>query len=134
MQQKKLTLKQSKWVDETINTTNPTEAVRRVYKVKNNNVAKSIAHENLTKPYLREAIMHKMAQAGLTADHLFNEHKKVVAQDSNLPAKNTALDMAYRLYGLYAPTKTQSFNIDIPATSEELTRSLKQLIATLKNK
>lgn len=61
---KRLTVKQAAWVEETIETLNPTEAVRRVYKVKSNNVAKSISHENLTKPYLREALEERMREIG----------------------------------------------------------------------
>lgn len=121
-----LTLKQHRWVEETIKTLNPTEAARRAYNVKNDNTAKSIASENFTKPYLERAVRERMSELGMTAESLLKEHKKVLEQDDNLSAKNAALDMAYRLKGAYAPLKTQSVGLHFN-TIEEIDEEMRKL-------
>lgn len=68
----KLTIKQKKFVNETIETLNPTEAVRRVYdlgakggskKIKQlEQTARAIASENLTKPNIKQAFKELLAE------------------------------------------------------------------------
>lgn len=131
MKGQKLTLKQQKWVSLTAETLNPTEAARRVYDIKNDDTAKSIASENLAKPYLQQALDAKMLELGIDEHFLLTEHKKIIEQDRNLPAKNTAIDMAYRLKGVYAAEKHSNFNLNIPQTVEELEKEIKLLAQEL---
>ena len=65
---RKLTIKQKAFVDETIKTKNPTEAVRRVYNLGGKkgthleNTARSIASENLTKPNILLEFQKRLAK------------------------------------------------------------------------
>lgn len=128
---RKLTLKQSKWVEETVNTLNPTEAARKAYNAKNSDVAKSIASENLAKPYLREAIEARLQDIGVTDEYLLKEHKKIIEQDENLSAKNTAIDMMYKIKGTYAAEKTANINFDFPSNPAEIDAKINELLEQL---
>ena len=114
---KRLTLKQARWVEETVKTLNPTEAARRVYKVKNSSVAKVIAHENLTKPYLQEALGERLRGLGLDDERIAAIHRRNLEQSENISASNTALDMLYKLSGAYAPEKRANLNVSLNAVS-----------------
>jgi phage terminase small subunit len=59
-----LTLKQRKWMREYIRTGNGSEASRRVYNIKNDNVAGVIAYENIRK--LKIPFIEMMERAGIT--------------------------------------------------------------------
>ena len=69
-----MTIKQENWIFETINTLNPTEAVRRSYDLgskggsktlkQRDNTASAIASENMNKPYLLEEIRNGIEIAG----------------------------------------------------------------------
>jgi isocitrate dehydrogenase len=65
----KLTVKQTKFVDAYIkNDGNGQEAAKAVYDVANDNVARNIASENLTKPNVKEAVQQALEAHGLTID------------------------------------------------------------------
>lgn len=68
MKDKKLTIKQRKWIKEYIETGNATEAAMRVYDCKNREVAESIGSENLGKLAFQEL----MDEMGLTDIALLN--------------------------------------------------------------
>src|SRR3990167_7715086 len=92
-----------------------------------------MASENLTKPYLKEALEQAMEEQGITDDLLLKEHKKVIIQSKHLPSKNTAIDMAYKLKGSYAPDKKQVSNLNININdSEQVLKRLKDLRDELK--
>jgi len=65
---RKLTVKQREFIDETIKTKNPTEAVRRVYNlggkkgIQLENTARAIASENLTKPNIKQEFQKRLTQ------------------------------------------------------------------------
>lgn len=91
-----LTIKQRKFVAETIKTGNPTRAILNVYDTVKQDVARSMASENLAKPSIKEAIEEGLRVAGLTPDSVFNtlkanmiagEKVKATASDSNTAAK-----------------------------------------------
>src|SRR3990167_4516113 len=92
-----------------------------------------MASENLTKPYLKEALEQAMEEQGITDDLLLKEHKKVIIQSKHLPSKNTAIDMAYKLKGSYAPDKKQVSNLNININdSEQVLKRLRDLKDELK--
>lgn len=66
--EKRLTLKQRKWIKEYIDTGNATEAASRVYNCKNRDVARNIGGENLAKLSFPEL----MEEMGLTNVALLN--------------------------------------------------------------
>lgn len=66
----KLTRKQSKFVEKYIETGNGTVSAKEAYDVKNNDTAKSIASENLTKPYIINAIHEALPDLLLSEKHL----------------------------------------------------------------
>ena len=129
----RLSYKQKAFIKEAVKTLNPTEAIVRSYDVKNRVVAKSMASENLAKPYLKEALEQAMEEQGITDDLLLKEHKKVIIQSKHLPSKNTAIDMAYKLKGSYAPDKKQVSNLNININdSEQVLKRLRDLKDELK--
>lgn len=66
---KKLTIKQKKFVKAYVaNDGNGQEAVKAVYDVANDNVARNIASENLTKPNVKEAIELALIKHEITMD------------------------------------------------------------------
>jgi len=85
----KLTIKQKKFVNETIETLNPTEAVRRVYdlgakggskKIKQlEQTARAIASENLTKPNIKQAF--KELLAGIDDDVILKRFYQILNED-----------------------------------------------------
>lgn len=74
-----------------------------------------------------------MENYGLSEEEILREHKKVIVQDKNLPAKNTALDMVYKLKGSYAPTKSdnRSLNVKINLTGKELDFQIQEKLKEL---
>jgi phage terminase small subunit len=81
------TLKQQEWLRQTVVTKNPTEAARMAYNVKDNHNASVIASENLTKPYLREALNEMLEQYNLTLEDTIREHKWVITQKKDISTK-----------------------------------------------
>jgi len=108
---KKLTLKQRlfcRYYLETIG--NGTEAVIKAgYKVKHKNnqpdriLAKSIASENLTKPDISAYINLQLKQTGFNDTSVLLHHLSLINQNTNLHAKNKAIDMYYKVKGKYSP-------------------------------
>ena len=81
-----------------------------------------------------EGVRKIMVDYGLSEDEIIREHKKIIMQDRNLPAKNTAIDMAYKLTGAYAPTKSESKHLNIHAemSPSEIDIRLKEIDKELK--
>ncbi|OGG39123.1 hypothetical protein A3I34_02825 [Candidatus Jorgensenbacteria bacterium RIFCSPLOWO2_02_FULL_45_12] len=127
---RKLTIKQNRWVEETVKTLNPTEAVRRVYNTKNDDVAKSIAYENLTKPYLKNAVENELKRLGLNEKEIAKIHKRNIEQSENISASNTALDIYFKLTGAYAPEKKTNLNIN--SDFEDPNNRVKELLIELR--
>lgn len=66
---RKLTVKQKKFVKEyVLNNGNGQEAAKAVYDVANDNVARNIASENLTKPNVKDAIEQALVKHKITID------------------------------------------------------------------
>lgn len=105
---------------------NGTQAVKELYKPKNDNVARNIASENLSKPIFKRAIEQAMEDAGLTDDFASKILRRNAEQTKNYAASNTALDIQHRIKGNYAPEKSAHLNINI--TPEQAELELKNLL------
>lgn len=77
MAKQKLTKKQRGFVKDYIATESATEAAARNYKVKDRIVAKAVGSENLTKPYIQDAIREALGDDYLAEKHqqLFDQKK-----------------------------------------------------------
>ena len=102
---------------------NGTQVAAEMYNVKNREVAKSIAGENLTKPIFQNAIQEELENV-LDRELRLSLIKRNAKQKSNLSASNVAIDMANKIAGDYAPEKKQ--NINITLKGEEIDKALQE--------
>lgn len=119
---RELTKKQKGFVKDYIETGNRGLAAKKNYDVKNDNVARMIGSDNLTKPNIVKAIQDAIPDDLLAQRHLelLNKREIRFSQDgeelSNFPdtqAVTKALDMAYKLKGSYAAEKSTSLNVNV---------------------
>jgi len=132
MPRKKLTLKQKAFVERTIETLNPTQAIREVYQLgsrggRQESTAGAMAVENLNKPSIRQEILKRMEEKGLTGNTIATIHKRNIKQSKNYAASNTALDMLYQLQEAYPIQKTLNANINIDLSPEQLKSKRQEL-------
>lgn len=112
----KLSLKQKLFCEYYIEQNgNATEAVIRAgYNVSKKSgtpdriLAKSIASENLAKPYIWSYIKEKLEEVGLSDGTIKFEHYKMIVQDKDWSIKARGIDMYYKLTGAYFPKKHQA--------------------------
>lgn len=124
---KRLTLKQKLFCKYYLETSgNGAEAVIRAgYNVNDENgdpdrvLAKSIASENLTKPYLRKHIGSLLEAKGFNDEAVKMEHLTLISQRKNLAVKARAIDIYYKMKGNYAPEK---FKLDQQITKVIVTK------------
>lgn len=137
---KKLTKKQRGFVVDYVSTENGAEAVIKNYDVKDRIVAKAVASENLTKPYIQEAVKELKQKIGdaipdkllierhlellnkREVDFVFIEGKKEVLDQPDTIAVSKGLDMAYKLKDSYASQKIESVNVNINSSPSELNK------------
>lgn len=112
---------------------NATKTIKKFKPKYNNGTAKVAGSRMLSSDNFRKGITEVMEEQGITDDYLLKEHNKVIKQDKHLPSKNTAIDMAYKLRGDYAPEKREikSLNINYNDT-EQVKKRLKDLEDELK--
>ena len=126
-----LTKKQRSFVKEYAKNENGTQAVIKAkYDVKDSIVAKSIATENLTKPYIIEAVkLEKQSLADSIPDELLTErhiellnkretfvnivNNSKVDLGPDTQAVKAGLEMGYRLKGSYAPEKSLHLGLSL---------------------
>lgn len=89
---------------------NGTEAVLKAgYSISNKNghpdrnLAKSIASENLTKPYISAYIASLLERVGLNDENVAAQHLFLINQCVDLGVKTRAVDMYYKLRNKYTP-------------------------------
>lgn len=124
---KRLTLKQKlfcKYYLETLG--NATESVIRAgYGVKRKSgqpdriLAKSLASENLAKPYIRKHINELLKAKGFNDESVKLQHLSLISQSKNLPVKVRAIDLYYKVKGDYAPER---FKLDHRVTKVVVTK------------
>jgi len=143
---RKLTKKQRGFVNDYVLEENGTKAVLNNYNAKDNIVAKGIATENLTKPYIIEAIEVKrkslrqaLIDKGITEDYLADKVNVLLnAVDEKGKTDFTAVDKglkhATNIYGIEDdenPNKDKNiYNFFLSKDTEEI----KELEEKIKNK
>ena len=109
---KRLTLKQLKFIQIYIETGNATKAAMRVYNCKNENVAKSLGSENLTKPYIACEVEKYRKEGGLSIQKAINaindgyDAEKTGGPDHNVRLRSA--DMTLKLADAYPKNKEVS--------------------------
>ncbi len=107
---KRLTLKQLKFVQLYIETGNATKAAMTAYRCKNENVAKSVGSENLTKPDIACEIDKYRKKGGLSIQKAINAIDDAYdAEKKGSPDQNVRLrsaDMTLKLANAY-PSRAQ---------------------------
>lgn len=82
------------------------------YKAKNAIVAKAIAYENLTKPYIVAYVNTLLDQYGFNDEAVTREHLFLINQYGDIAGKAKGVDMYYKLKGAYAPEKSINVNMN----------------------
>lgn len=118
------TIKQRQFVREYLeNGGNGTQAALAVYDANNDNTAKAIASENLTKPTVREEIARVMAEIGFNSDYVVKKHFALMDSDDEKIAVS-ALREWYAVTGAYAPKRAES--VRVTATLEDIIEQRKK--------
>lgn len=131
----KLTLKQKMFCEAYIETLgNATEAVIKAgYAVSGENghpnriIAKSIASENLTKPYICEYINMLLDRSGLNDKNVGIQLNFLINQFADLSVKARAIDIYYKINGTYAPEKHEVSN-SMVFTDDQVRRIAQRLV------
>ena len=129
----KLTLRQGKFVKETVKTLNPTEAAKRAYNLGSkggsktqkqiDNTASVIACQNLRKLKIKESIQALMERAGFTDIDLIIKHNELIHSNDERIALSALIE-AYKIKDKYPSQKIQIGKLDeigdiITETDEE---------------
>jgi phage terminase small subunit len=131
----KLTLKQKLFCEAYIETLgNATEAVIRAgYDVKSKNghlnrtTAKSIASENLTKPYICDYIKSLLDKSGLNNQNVGIQLNFLINQLTDLSVKARAIEIYYKTTGAYAPEKLEIKNQPL-FSEDQMYRIAKEIV------
>jgi len=127
-------MKQRNFVKEYISTGNATKSALKVYNTKNYNTAKTIAHENLTKPYLIREIEGLMEGRGISDERLLErleaglaavkiaEYKGELIETDipDLQLQHKFLDTALKLKDMYPSQKVESRSVNIDLELERM--------------
>ena len=136
MKGERLTIKQERFVKKTVETLNPAEAARQVYDAAKDKTFREIASENLAKPNIREALLREFEKKELNNDLVSDKHKENIVQNKNLPARNTALEMYYKITGAFAPERQErvslNINLDDPRAIDNYLANLNEQLRSLK--
>ena len=121
-----LTLKQRAFVAKYIdNNGNGLQAALDSYDTINNEVAKSIASENLTKPYIKQSIQDILDSRGLNLSVISENLKKIANSSPDKPLSGTevikANEVLLRLHGAYPRTGSGSSTLNLSQRLESLT-------------
>jgi hypothetical protein len=65
------------------------------------------AYKMLSRPYIQIRIQQILQATGFDDLAVAAQHLKLITQDNSLPVKHKAIDMFYKLRGLYAPEKRE---------------------------
>ena len=141
---RRLTLKQRAFAKEYVKTKNGQEAVKKVYDVKTNNVAGSMASENLSKPTVRDEVerllegtedkIKKVIDEGLEAKTISKTGK--LLDTPNYGERRKMTEFIARMKGYEAPRKHETLTINLTAklegmTEEQLQEYIKAELNTL---
>ena len=132
---KRLTLKQLKFIQIYIETGNATKAAMEAYRCKNENVAKSLGSENLTKPDIAYEIDKYRKKGGLSIQKAINaiddayDAERKGASGEGVPDHNVRLrsaDMTLKLANAY-PSRAQEVHHKHAHLHLELQKELSKL-------
>lgn len=130
-----LTKKQRGFVKDYAETGNGTQSAMNHYDVKNENVARAIGSENLTKPAIQEALRSIAEQ--IPDEDLVKVHKEgLSATDGERPdysVRHKYLDSAYKLKGIYAPDRAIQLNMNANVADPKALEIAKRYEEELKN-
>lgn len=115
----KLTKKQKGFVKDYIETGIGSLAVKKNYNIVDDNTARNIASENLTKPNIVKAIQEALPDELLATKHLALLNKIDHEGEIDVQAVTKGLDMAYKLKGSYAAEKSTSLNVNVDVQKSE---------------
>ncbi len=100
MEEKKLTLKQERFVKEYVKSTNATKAVQSAYpNIKTYGGQRTMASKLVTNGNVQERIQEVLDEAGLTPELIVTELKELITGDDKTE-KNKALRTAAEIMGL----------------------------------
>ena len=71
------------------------------------------ASKMLNDPGFQRALKDEMETQGITSSKLSELLNRNMGQENNLPASNTAIDMAFKVRGDYAPEKKLNLNLKL---------------------
>lgn len=130
---KKLTAKQTKFVQEFVKTNNATEAASRVYHVKNRNVANNIGAENLAKPSINQTISAEFKKEELDVAYVLKGLKEEADQidDKNIRVKSLELIGKHLKMFTEVHENKDTTEKDVPLTGEERKKEIDQLLDRL---
>jgi len=150
MATRRLSKKQKGFVKDYIKTGVGVEAALKNYDTKDYNTANVIAVENLQKPTIIKSIAEALPDDLLAERHLelLNKREKSIVSHKNKDgddvfeildqpdtnAVKAGLDMAYKIKSIYAPEKSQHFNLTIDITKRaEIKKLSSKVLEELKN-
>ncbi|OGK11314.1 hypothetical protein A2768_01490 [Candidatus Roizmanbacteria bacterium RIFCSPHIGHO2_01_FULL_37_16] len=120
----KLTRKQTIFIQKIVEGQSGIQAAKAAYNTSNSQVAASIAHENLNKPYVREAIEEVLRSKGMSLDTIManigilaNSKVEKVSGEVKLKANIELL----KLLGAYTDQKNRTFSTSIKQEIQSLT-------------
>ena len=121
---------------------NGTQAIKEVYKVKNDKTAQTMASDNISKPIVKREIAKQLNLAGVSELSISSVLNKYIEQagspevirkiDPNSALKT--IDMASRLLDLYPATKTAHLSLEVKgALMRETPKQLKDRLKALRD-
>lgn len=130
---KKLTAKQTKFVQEFVKTRNATEAAVRVYDVKNRNVARVIGGENLLKPAIEEATSAEFKKEELDVAYVLKGLKEEADQKDDKSIRVRSLELIGKHLKMFTDVteNKDTTEKDIPITQEKRKEETDQLLDRL---
>lgn len=133
---KTLTKKQRGFVKDYVKTGIGSLAIKLNYDVANDNTARTMGAENLSKPLIKAAVAEAIPDWLLREKHLALLNKEDSDGNIDVTAVSRGLDMGYKLKGSYAPDKSENMNMNVnvhaPTPSVRLQSIVDEVLAKLK--
>lgn len=134
---RRLTKKQKGFVKDYVRTGIGSLAVKENYNVANDETARVMASQNLTKPNVQKAIADMLPDDLLAERHLELLNKRevykmignrgMIIDQPDTQAVSKGLEMAYKIKGTYAPEKSVQVNVNVEP-SDKISALAKQLL------
>ncbi|HEB13505.1 MAG TPA: hypothetical protein ENI13_00830 [candidate division CPR3 bacterium] len=112
------------------NDLNATKTMRKLKPHITNGTAKFYGSKMLNNAGFQRALKDEMDSQGITSEKLTELLNRNMGQENNLPASNTAIDMAFKVRGDYAPEK--KLNVNLTLQGKELDKAIKEKLEEIK--